>query len=151
MWITFAVIIIRLLVITGSIIGLAVVLVITVVIVRVLILAIIVVIFLIVFIGMSTTSTRYWPRNRRWRWWITIVTELASGVPTGRIERILLQRSKSSETTRQLLWFWLSSSRGIDVAEGWGKWLWERPTIGLRGHTLEWGKTCFRTLCCYWT
>jgi hypothetical protein len=59
MQITFAVVVIRLLVITESIIGLAVVLVITAVIVRVLILVIIVVIILIVFIGMSTTSTRY--------------------------------------------------------------------------------------------
>ncbi len=59
MRITFAGFVIRLLVITGRIIGFAVVIVITAVIVRVLILAIIVVIILIVFIGMSTTSRRY--------------------------------------------------------------------------------------------
>ncbi len=47
--------------------------------------------------------------------------QLASGAPTGRIERILPQRSRSSETMQLLLWFWLSSSHGVGVAEGWGK------------------------------
>ncbi len=59
------------------------------------------------------------------------MNELASGAPTGRIERILPQRSRSSETTRLLLWFWLSLSHGVGVAEGWGKGLWERPAIDL--------------------